>query len=68
MTVMEVSVTPGGVTVIVAVPETVPSVAVIVEEPTATPVARPEEAMVATEVVPEVHVTDVVRVCVEPSE
>ena len=60
------------VTVSVAVPETLPDVAVIVVEPAATAVANPLEPaallMLATDAVDEFQVTDVVRFCVELSE
>lgn len=68
VTLMEESVTPEELTVSEALPETEPSVAVMVEVPAATPVARPEVATVAIEVELEVQVTDEVMVCVEPSE
>jgi hypothetical protein len=42
-------------------------VAVMVEVPTPTPVARPAALIVAVVVVPELHVTVVVRFCVVPS-
>ena len=45
----------------------IPEVAVMVEVPAETAVAKPEEVMVATEVVPEVQTTEEVRFCVEPS-
>ena len=45
-----------------------PSVAVIVDVPAATPVARPAAVMVATEVVAEAQVTWLVRSSVELSE
>jgi hypothetical protein len=44
-----------------------PDVALIVEVPTPAPVARPDALMVAVEVVPEDHVTVLVRFCVVPS-
>jgi hypothetical protein len=60
------------VTVTVAVPETLPDVAVIVVEPPATAVAKPLDPaallILATDAVDEFHVTDVVRFCVELSE
>ena len=56
-----------GVTVSVAVPETDPEVAVIVEVPVATAVAWPPEAMVAFDVSEEVQVAELVRSFVEPS-
>ena len=46
----------GSVTVSVAVPDTPPTVAVIVVEPASTPVANPDELMVATEALLLVHV------------
>ena len=55
-------------TVSVVFPEIAPLVAVMVEVPPATAVAKPVEFMVATEFVPEVHVAVEVRFCVEPSE
>jgi hypothetical protein len=55
------------VTVNVAVPLTVPEVAVMTDVPTANEVARPLAVMVATLVVAEVQVTVVVRVLVVPS-
>ena len=68
--VMETSV--AGVTVSVAVPETLPDVAVIVVEPVATDVALPLESavllMAATATVDEFHITVVVRSCVVLSE
>src|SRR5664279_2821089 len=48
-------------------PKIFPEVAVMLEVPAETAVATPEEVMVATEVVPEVQVTEEVRFCVEPS-
>jgi len=67
---METSV--AGVTVSVAVPETLPDVAVIVDEPAATDVALPLEPavllMAATAAVDEFHITVVVRSCVVLSE
>ena len=56
------------VTVRVVDPEMLPDVAVIVVVPAATEVAFPLEPMVATDVVDELHVTDVVRSCVVLSE
>jgi hypothetical protein len=44
-----------------------PDVALIVEVPTPAPVARPAALMVAVVVVPELHVTVLVRFCVVPS-
>ena len=54
----------GAVTVSAAVPETEPTVAVIVDGPAATPVARPPAAIVAFDVSEEVHAADAVRSCV----
>jgi hypothetical protein len=58
----------GGVTVSVAVPDTLPEVAVMVLEPTAAAVAFPLVPdvllIVATAVFDELQVTDVVRTCV----
>ena len=60
------------VTISVAVPETLPDVAVIVDEPAATDVANPFEPaallIAATAVLDDFQVTPVVRFCVEPSE
>jgi len=56
-----------GVTVSVAEPVILPAVAVIVEEPAATPVANPVcSLMVATAVLDEVQLAVVVRFCVVP--
>jgi hypothetical protein len=55
------------VTVIVAAPFTLPSAAVIVVRPMPALVARPALLIIATDVVPDVHATVVVRVCVERS-
>jgi hypothetical protein len=44
-------------------PVTLPSVAVIVDEPTPTPVAKPAVEMVATDEVEELQVTELVRFC-----
>lgn len=67
---METSV--AGVTVSVAVPETLPDVAVIVVEPAATDVTFPLEPaallMAATAAVDDFHITVVVRSCVVLSE
>jgi hypothetical protein len=67
---METSV--AGVTVSVAVPETLPDVAVIVVEPAATDVTLPLEPaallMAATAAVDDFHITVVVRSCVVLSE
>jgi hypothetical protein len=54
------------VTARLAVPLMPLSAAVMVDEPAATPVARPEALIVATEVFEEVHVTDVVTLPVVP--
>ena len=54
----------GAATVRVAVPEIEPRVAVTVEVPAATPVARPPDTMVAAAVLDELHVTEVVMSCV----
>ena len=54
------------VTVRVAVPVTEPDFALIVDEPTPTPLARPAELMVAMDGADETHVTDV-STCVLPS-
>jgi hypothetical protein len=63
---------PPPVTVIVAVPEMPPDIAVIVDEPVATGVANPLEPaallIAATEEEDDFQVTAVVRFCVEPSE
>ena len=56
------------VTVSTVEPLTPPSVALIVEVPVATAVARPAAVIVATEVVAEAQVTWLVRFCVELSE
>ena len=56
------------VTVSTVEPVTPPSVALMVEVPVATAVARPPLVMVATEVVAEAQVTWLVRSCVELSE
>ena len=55
------------VTVRVVEPLIAPDVALIVEFPTAAPVARPVVLIVAVAVVPELHVTVLVRFCVVPS-
>ena len=63
---------PPPVTVSVAVPETLPDVAVIVVEPAATDVTNPFDPaallMAATAAVDDFQVTAVVRLCVELSE
>ena len=56
------------VTVSTVEPVIPPSVALIVEVPVATAVARPPLVIVATEVVADAHVTWLVRFCVELSE
>ncbi len=60
------------VTVSVAVPETLPDVALMVVDPAATAVASPCEPaallIVATPVLDELQVTTVVRICVVLSE
>ena len=58
----------GGRTVITVEPLTAPCVALMVEVPAFTAVARPVVLMVATDVVPEVQVTVLVRFWVELSE
>ena len=55
------------VTVRTVEPEMPVSVALMVEVPAATPVARPAAVIVATEVVAEAQVTWLVRFCVELS-
>ena len=49
-------------------PETLPEVAVMTDEPAPMLVARPLATTVATEVVPEVQVTEEVMFCDVPSE
>jgi hypothetical protein len=66
VTAIDVSV--AAVTVRVVEPLTVPETALIVLVPTATPVANPPVVIVATPVVAELHVTELVRFCVELSE
>src|SRR6187549_608496 len=56
------------VTCSVVVPETAPELAVMIESPTATVVAKPALLMVALAGVPEVQVTWLVRSCVVVSE
>ena len=56
------------VTVSVVLPETLPKVAVISDEPAPTPVARPLETTVAAGVVPEVQLTEAVMSLDVPSE
>jgi hypothetical protein len=65
---MEVSVGAAAFTVSVVEPETAPDVACIVEEPGATPVARPAAETVVTDVFDELHVTELVITCVLESE
>ena len=67
VTAIEMRVTAAGVTVRVAVPETEVDVAEIVEEPAVTPVARPAEETVATEVLLDDQVAELVRSLVVPS-
>src|ERR1700678_4029482 len=55
------------VTVRVVEPLIAPDVALIVEVPTPAPVARPAALIVAVVVVPELHVTVLVKFCVVPS-
>jgi hypothetical protein len=55
------------VTVRVVEPLIAPDVALIVEVPTPAPLARPDALIVAVVVVPELHVTVLVRFCVVPS-
>ena len=57
-----------GFTVRLVDPLTLPDVAVILLLPTATAVASPELLMVATLVVADAHVTELVRFCVLLSE
>lgn len=64
VTVMDCSDT--GLTVRSVLAEMVPEVAVMVDVPPITAVARPEALIVATAVVPEFHVTEV-NVCADPS-
>ena len=66
VTAMEVMVGAAAVMVRLAVPLTPLSAAPMVEEPAATPVARPEALIVATDVFEEVHITDVVTLPVVP--
>jgi hypothetical protein len=63
-----IDVTSAGVTVNVVVPLTAPDVAVITVDPVASVEATPELEMVATDALAEAHVTDVVRLTVDPSE
>src|SRR6202041_3230344 len=55
------------VTVSAVDPLTVPDVALIVDVPTPAPVPSPPAVIVATVVVPELHVAVLVRFCVVPS-
>ena len=59
---------PPAVTVSTVEPVTPPSVALIVDVPVATPVARPAAVIVATAGVADAQVTWLVRFCVELSE
>lgn len=65
VTVTEVNI--AAVTVSVAVPETLPEVAVIVDFPTASHCTRPLSLIVATEVTDDAHSTDVVTSFLLPS-
>ena len=56
------------VTVRTVDPAMLPSVALMLDVPAATPVARPPAVIVATAVVADAHVTWLVRFCVELSE
>ena len=56
----------GAVTVSVVVPVILPSVALMFEAPTVTPVARPPAVIVATLVWPELHATKGVKFCGPP--
>jgi hypothetical protein len=56
-----------GVTVSAAIPLTLPTLAVIVDVPAATPVARPAVLMVAVAVLELVQVADVLTFAVDPS-
>jgi len=67
VTAIDVSVGAVAVTVRDAVPLMPLRDAVIVDEPAATPVARPAEVMVAVAVLEDVQVTVAVMVLVEPS-
>jgi hypothetical protein len=66
VTAMDSSVT--AVTVSVVLPDALPEVALMTDEPVPTPVAIPPSATVATEVVPDDHVTDAVISREVPSE
>lgn len=66
VTAMDCSVAP--VTVSVVFPETLPKVALMTDDPAPTAVARPLAATMASEVVPEVQVTEEVMSCDVPSE
>jgi hypothetical protein len=63
----ETAVTVAGVTLKSVVVLTEPSAAVIVEEPAAKPVARPDALIVATVTFDEVQMTELVMFAVEPS-
>ena len=65
VTVTEVNI--AAVTVSVAVPETLPELAVIVDFPTASPCTLPLSLIVATEVTDDAHSTDVVTSFLLPS-
>jgi hypothetical protein len=68
VTAIAVKVFTGTVTVMAtALLVTPPEVAVMFVDPAAMPVANPEALIVATEAVPEVHVTVEVRLAVDPS-
>ena len=62
-----IEISEAGVTVKVAVPETLPDVAVIVVDPTATAVALPPAAMVAVAVLLDVQEAELDRSLVDPS-
>jgi hypothetical protein len=64
---IEINVGATALTVRVVVPLTGPNAACIVDDPTATLVARPETEIVATEGFEELQVTEFVMVCIEPS-
>jgi hypothetical protein len=67
-TITEVMVDAGLTVTVGLVPTIDPEVAVNVTVPAATPVARPEPEIVAMLVLDELHVAELVRFCVEPSE
>ena len=64
VTAMDLTTTAAACTVSDAVPATPLSVAVMVEEPAATPEARPAGVMVATAALDDVHVAEVVTFAV----